>query len=46
MVEKGTEAPDFTLDSDDSGPVSLCDLSGRSVVPYFFPKDDTPGCTV
>lgn len=46
MVEKGSVAPDFTLDSDDGGPVTLSDLRGQRVVLYFYPKDDTPGCTV
>jgi thioredoxin-dependent peroxiredoxin len=46
MVEKGSTAPDFTLESDDRGPVTLSDLRGRRVVLYFYPKDDTPGCTV
>ena len=45
MVEKGSIAPDFTLQSDDRGPVTLSDLRGRTVVLYFYPKDDTPGCT-
>ena len=46
VVEKGSVAPDFTLDSDDGGPVTLSDLRGQRVVLYFYPKDDTPGCTV
>jgi len=46
MVTKGTVAPDFTLESDDGGPVMLSGLRGRRVVLYFYPKDDTPGCTV
>ena len=46
MVEKGSVAPDFTLDSDDGVPVSLSGLRGQRVVLYFYPKDDTPGCTV
>jgi len=45
-VTKGTPAPDFTLHSDDGGPVTLSALRGRKVVLYFYPKDDTPGCTV
>ena len=45
-VEEGDEAPDFTLESDDGGPVTLSDLRGRKVILYFYPKDDTPGCTV
>ena len=46
MVEKGSIAPDFTLASDDGGPVTLSGLKGRKVVLYFYPKDDTPGCTI
>jgi peroxiredoxin Q/BCP len=45
MLETGTMAPDFTLESDGSGPVSLSDFRGKKVVLYFYPKDDTPGCT-
>ena len=45
MVEKGSIAPDFTLESDDRGPITLSDLRGHRVVLYFYPKDDTPGCT-
>lgn len=44
-VEAGQPAPDFTLDSDDRGPVTLSELRGRKVVLYFYPKDDTSGCT-
>ena len=43
MIEPGTAAPDFTLDSDQGRPVSLRDFRGRWVVLYFFPKADTPG---
>jgi peroxiredoxin Q/BCP len=46
MVEPGTPAPDFTLPSDDGGDVTLSALRGRKVVLYFYPKDDTPGCTI
>jgi peroxiredoxin Q/BCP len=42
----GTEAPDFTLDSQDGKPVSLHDFRGKWVVLYFYPKDMTPGCTI
>jgi peroxiredoxin Q/BCP len=42
----GSPAPDFTLPSSKGGDVSLRDLRGRWVVLYFYPKDDTPGCTV
>jgi peroxiredoxin Q/BCP len=44
-VEEGETAPDFTLPSDDGGQVKLSDLRGKPVVLYFYPKDDTPGCT-
>ena len=45
MVEEGTPAPDFELTSDTGERVRLSDLRGRPVVLYFYPKDDTPGCT-
>ena len=45
LVAKGDRAPDFTLPSDDGGDVTLSALRGRKVVLYFYPKDDTPGCT-
>ena len=45
MVEEGKEAPDFTLVSDAGDEVTLSQLRGRPVVVYFYPKDDTPGCT-
>ena len=45
MVEEGKPAPDFTLESDAGDPVHLADLRGKPVVLYFYPKDDTPGCT-
>ncbi len=45
MLEIGQPAPTFTLPSDSGGSVSLEDLRGRTVVLYFYPKDDTPGCT-
>jgi thioredoxin-dependent peroxiredoxin len=41
----GTKAPAFTLPDQDGKPVKLADLKGRWVVLYFYPKDDTPGCT-
>jgi thioredoxin-dependent peroxiredoxin len=41
----GSMAPDFTLPADDGSTVQLSDLRGRRVVLYFYPKDDTPGCT-
>ena len=45
MVEEGQRAPDFELASDEGGTVRLSDFRGRPVVLYFYPKDDTPGCT-
>jgi peroxiredoxin Q/BCP len=44
-LEVGKEAPAFTLPNQDGNPVSLKDLQGRWIVLYFYPKDDTPGCT-
>ena len=44
-LEPGDEAPDFSLPDQDGKDVSLSDLRGRSVVLYFYPKADTPGCT-
>ena len=44
-VEEGREAPDFELTSDTGDTVKLSDLRGKPVVLYFYPKDDTPGCT-
>ncbi len=44
-VEVGSKAPDFTLPSDGGGKVSLKALKGKAVVLYFYPKDDTSGCT-
>ena len=41
----GDQAPDFTLPDQDGKPVTLHDFAGRQVVVYFYPKDDTPGCT-
>jgi thioredoxin-dependent peroxiredoxin len=45
MIEEGTQAPDFELATDDGSTVKLSDLRGKPVVLYFYPKDDTPGCT-
>ena len=45
MVEEGKPAPDFELTSDSGDTVKLSELRGRPVVLYFYPKDDTPGCT-
>ena len=44
-IEPGKRAPDFTLPSDDGTKVKLSGLRGKPVVLYFYPKDDTPGCT-
>ena len=44
-LEVGSAAPDFDLPRDGGGQVSLASLKGRSFVLYFYPKDDTPGCT-
>ena len=45
-IDVGDKAPDFTLPTDGGGKVSLKKLKGKPVVVYFYPKDDTPGCTV
>ena len=45
MLEENTLAPDFTLESDQGGTVSLTDFRGKKVVLYFYPKDNTSGCT-
>ncbi|PKL24003.1 MAG: peroxiredoxin [Spirochaetae bacterium HGW-Spirochaetae-3] len=45
MLTEGALASDFTLDDDSGKPVSLSDYRGRTVVLYFYPRDDTPGCT-
>jgi thioredoxin-dependent peroxiredoxin len=45
VVEEGKAAPDFELTSDTGETVRLSDLRGKPVVLYFYPKDDTPGCT-
>ena len=45
MIEAGEKAPQFTLPNQDGEEVALADFSGRSVVLYFYPKANTPGCT-
>jgi peroxiredoxin Q/BCP len=45
MPEAGTPAPDFSLEDQDGAAVRLADLRGQWVVLYFYPRDDTPGCT-
>jgi len=45
VIEEGKPAPDFELQSDTGETVALKDLRGKPVVLYFYPKDDTPGCT-
>jgi thioredoxin-dependent peroxiredoxin len=46
MLEVGKRAPSFKLESSDGGSVSLSDFKGKNVVLYFYPKDNTPGCTL
>ncbi len=45
MLEIGTKAPDFTLPDQDGREVSLSDFLGKKVILYFYPRDNTPGCT-
>jgi peroxiredoxin Q/BCP len=45
LVVEGEKAPDFTLEADDGRQVPLKDYEGKKVVLYFYPKDDSPGCT-
>jgi thioredoxin-dependent peroxiredoxin len=45
VVSEGDPAPDFTVETDAGETVSLSDFRGKPVVLYFYPKDDTPGCT-
>ena len=44
-LKVGDKAPDFTLPTDGQGQITLSDLKGQKVVLYFYPKDNTPGCT-
>lgn len=44
-LQTGAAAPDFTLPAHDGRQIRLADLRGRKIVLYFYPKDDTPGCT-
>lgn len=44
-LEEGQKAPDFTMPTDGEGKLSLSELRGRKVVLYFYPRDDTSGCT-
>lgn len=46
MLEAGISAPDFELPDADMSPVRLSDFLGKKVVLYFYPKDDSPGCTI
>lgn len=45
-IEIGKTAPNFTLPSDKGTEISLSDLKGKNIILYFYPKDDTPGCTI
>lgn len=45
MLKEGSKAPDFTAKDQDGKKVKLSDYKGKRVVLYFYPKDDTPGCT-
>src|SRR5918993_5099323 len=46
MIEVGKTPPDFTLPTDEGTPITLSALRGRNVVLYFYPRADTPGCTI
>jgi thioredoxin-dependent peroxiredoxin len=46
MITEGDQAPDFTLPDQDGKDVTLAKLKGKPVVLYFYPKDNTPGCTI
>ena len=45
MLDAGLKAPDFTLHDKDGNEISLSDFAGQKVVVYFYPRDNTPGCT-
>ena len=45
LLEAGAQAPDFTLPDGEGNQISLSDFAGRKVVLYFYPRDNTPGCT-
>lgn len=45
MLQAGMKAPEFTLMNQDGNPVSLSDFLGKRIVLYFYPRDNTPGCT-
>ena len=44
-LKEGDEAPGFTASTNGGGTISLADLKGRNIILYFYPRDDTPGCT-
>ncbi|MEB0250072.1 redoxin domain-containing protein, partial [Mucilaginibacter sp. 5B2] len=44
-LKAGDKAPNFTANDQNGAPVSLGDFKGKKVILYFYPKDDTPGCT-
>lgn len=44
-LKEGDQAPDFTADTSGGGRISLSDFAGKNLILYFYPKDDTPGCT-
>src|ERR1044071_4371826 len=46
MLEAGSPFPDFTLQNQDGKTVKLADFAGKWLVVYFYPQDDTPGCTI
>jgi len=45
MLKEGSKAPDFSLKDDEGQTITLSQFAGKKVVLYFYPKDDTPGCT-